>query len=565
MTKSQHPHVEKALAYAEAVVAGKIPASKITQQACKRQLDDIKRKYHATKWPYVFSLAKAERICNFLELLSHIKGDKAGTRIVLEAWQCFYLTTLFGWLNKSTGFRRFRTSYLEVPRKNGKSVISSGVMLYMATADDEAGAECYSAATTKKQARIVFDVALKMARKSPAFLQKYGVTLRAHDILVRGTDSVCEPVSAEADNLDGLNPHFASVDELHAHKTRAVYDVMETGCGARTQSLLSIITTAGSDITGICYELRDYSIKVLKRVFPDESFFAMIYTIDPEDDWTTDLAFRKANPNYGISVRPEYLENLCRKAKRSSASQGNFKTKHLNVWAQSDTAWMNMDKYNRCASVATSIDDFRGMKCWIGLDLASKLDITALVMLFHLDGLWYVFCKFYLPEEVVEEKEHTTLSHYAGWSTDGYLTLTPGNVIDYDIIEEDIKEICDTFDVQSVGFDPWQATQLANNLTAAGVPMVEVRATVQNFSEPMKEVESLVYSNKLRPGHNPVLSWMVSNVVCHRDKKENIYPNKERPDNKIDGVIGLIIALSRAILPEESTESIYETRGILGT
>lgn len=558
------PHVETALNYAADVVAGKIPASKLTILACKRQLNDLKKKYHPETWPYVFRLDKAERICNFIELLTHIKGDKAGTRIKLEPWQCFYLTTLFGWLHKESGFRRFRTSYLEVPRKNGKSVISSAVMLYMATADGEAGAECYSAATTKKQARIVFDVALKMARKSPAFLAKYGVTLRAHDILVRGTDSICEPVSAEADNLDGLNPHFASVDELHAHKTRAVYDVMETGCGARTQSLLSIITTAGSDITGICYELRDYAIKLLKHVWSDDSFFAMIYTIDEGEDWTTELAFKKANPNYNVSVRPEYLFNLCKKAKRSSASQGNFKTKHLNVWAQSDTAWMNMDKYNRCAAVATKIEDFKGKKCWIGLDLASKLDVTALVMLFLHDGLWYVFCRFYLPEETVEEKESTTMSHYAGWAKDGHFTLTPGNIIDYDLIEDDLRDICKEFDVQSIGYDPWQATQLANNLMKDGLPMVEVKNTVQNFSEPMKQLEAFVVSNKLRPGHNPVLTWMMSNVVAHLDKKDNIYPNKERPDNKIDGVIALIIALSRAILPEESTESIYETRGLAG-
>lgn len=559
-----HPHVKSALQYAEDVVSGKIPAAKLTRLACERQLKDLKRKYHQESWPYVFSLEKAERVCNFIELLSHIKGDKAGTRIALEPWQCFYLTTVFGWIHKERGFRRFRTSYLEVPRKNGKSVISSAVMLYMATADGEAGAECYSAATTKKQARIVFDVALKMARKSPAFLAKYGVTLRAHDILVRGTDSVCEPVSAEADNLDGLNPHFASVDELHAHKSRAVYDVMETGCGARTQSLLSIITTAGSDITGICYELRDYAVKLLKRVYPDDSFFAMIYTIDDGDDWSTEQAFIKANPNYGISVRPEYLHNLCRKAKRSSSSQGNFKTKHLNVWAQSDTAWMNMDKYNKCAAIATNIEDFKGKKCWVALDLASKLDITAMVLLFHENGLWYVFCKFYLPEDVVEEKESTTLSHYAGWAKDGYLTLTPGNIVDYDIIEDDVREVCRDFDVQNIAYDPWHATQLVNNLMKEGAPAVELRATVENFSEPMKELEAQVYAYKLRPGHNPVLAWMFSNVVAHLDKKRNIFPNKERPDNKIDGVIALIMALARAILPEGAEQSIYETRGLIG-
>ncbi len=561
---SKSPHVLKALQYAEDVVSGKIPAALPTVMACQRQLDDLQKPYHAEHWPYVFSLAAAEKVCKFIELLPHIKGDKAGLGIVLEPWQCFYLTTVFGWLNRDTGYRRFRTSYMEVPRKNGKSVISSAVMLYMATADNEAGAECYSAATSKKQARIVFDVALKMAKKSAPLQLKYGVNPRTNDIQVNGTDSVCEPVSAEADNLDGLNPHFASVDELHAHKTRAVYDVMETACGARTQSLLSIITTAGTDISGICYELRDYGLKLLKGVFQDDSFFAIIYTIDEGDDWTTEAAFRKANPNYGVSVRPEYIANLGRKAKRSAASQGNFKTKHLNVWAQSNSAWMNMQKYNQCAGVATKQDDFKGMRCWVAVDLASKIDIAALVLLFYYNGLWFVFCKFYLPEDVVEEQESTTMSHYAGWAKDGYLTLTAGNVIDYDVIEDDIREVCSTYQVESVAYDPWHATQMANNLMKEGVPMVEVRNTVQNFSEPMKHIQAQVLSNKLRPGHNPVLTWMFSNVVAHTDKKENIFPNKERPANKIDGVVALIMAMARAILQEEEPASVYESRGLTG-
>ncbi len=563
---SDYPHVEKAIDYAEKVVAKKIPASELTILACKRQLKDLNRKFHKTDWPYRFDLVKASRVCRFIELLPHIKGEWAGKKISLEPWQCFYLTTLFGWVYASTGYRRFRTSYLEVPRKNAKSTISSGVMLYMATADGEAGAECYSAATSKKQARIVFDVTCKMAKKARGLASKYGVLVRAHDIIIDKTDSVCEPVSAEANNLDGLNVHFGSVDELHAHKTREVYDVIETGAGARAQSLLSVITTSGSDRNGICYEIRDYVVKVLKGVFKDESFFGIIYTIDKKDDWTTELSFMKANPNYGISVKKEYLRNLCNKARRSAASQANFKTKHLDIWSQSDTAWMNMVAWDKCDAIATKLDDFRGRECWIGLDLASKVDIAALVMVFPYEGEWFIFCKFYLPQDAIEDSQDdnatskATLHHYETWSQQGFITLTPGSVIDFDMIEDDLRECCQLYDVKSIGFDPWQATQMANNLLKEKLPMVEVRQTTENLSAPMKELEALVRSNKLRPGGNPVLTWMASNVVAHLDKKDNIFPNKERKDNKIDGIIALIIAIARAIFHEDGFESVYDKR-----
>lgn len=561
----EYPHAVAALQYAQDVAARKIPASKLTILACERQLRDLDTPYHPVKWPYVFDVKKAERVCRFVEKLPHIKGEWGNKFLVLQPWQSFYYATKHGWVFKETQYRRFRTSYLEVPRKNAKSTMSAGELLFMTSADGEVGAECYSAATSKKQARIVFDTARKMARKVPDFLRRYGVLIRANDIIVDGTDSVCEPVSAEADNLDGLNVHYASVDELHAHKTRAVYDVIETGCGARSQSMLSIITTAGNNINGICYELRDYLKKILERVFEDESFFGIIYTIDEGDDPYTEASFRKANPNYGISIKQGYLENLARKAKRSLASRSNFLTKHLDVWAQSDAALIDMVRYIKCDAIATKIDDFKGLPCFVGLDLASKIDVAALVIVFLKDGMWYIFCKFYLPEDTVEEKESTSTNHYAKWAAEGWLTLTPGNVIDYDVIEDDIREVCKMFDVQSVGFDPWQATQMANNLMKENIPMVEVGNTVKNFSAPLKEIQALVAAQKLRPGGNPVLKWMMSNVVGHFDKKDNVYPNKERPENKIDGVVALIIAMARAILHEESTGSVYETRGLAGT
>lgn len=564
----KYPYIEKAMDYIDGVLDGSIPACKWIRLACQRQIDDLKRaQAKKSKWEFVFDPVKAEKICKFVELMPHIKGEWAGSKIKLEPWQCFYFTTKYGWVRKKTGHRRFRTSYAEIPRKNAKSTVSSAEMLFMATADGEPGAECYSAATTNKQARIVFDVANMMAKKCPEFLDYYNIRARAHDIIVDSNDSKCEPVSAEAKNLDGLNIHFASVDELHAHKTRAVYDVIETACGARTQSMLSVITTAGDDIRGICYELHTYLKKVLEGIFNDDSFFGLIYTIDDDDDWYSEEAFVKANPNFGISVKPEMLRSLGQKALRSSSSQNNFKTKHLNIWAKSNNAWMNMEKWRMCADLMRprpKLQDLKGHKCYVGFDASTKLDVSALVMLFEIDNIWLPYSKFYLPSDTVAERASSTYSHYEGWAKDGLFTLTPGDIVDYSYIEDDIREINSMFDVDSIAYDPWQTTHMAQRLINDGVNMVEMAANVKNFSEPMKHLEALVHSQKIDHGHCPILTWMISNVVAHYDKKDNIYPNKERKEDKIDGVIALIQALGRVILHDDHFVSVYESRGILG-
>jgi phage terminase large subunit-like protein len=563
---SEQPYVDAALKYMHGVLDGTIPACKWVKLACERQKRDLEKRYSKKNWPYVFDVSRAEDVCYFIEMLPHIKGEWAGTNIKLEPWQCFYLTTKYGWINKQTGYRRFRVSYFEVARKNAKSTLASGEMLYMATADGEAGAECYSAATTKQQARIVFDVANKMAKKCPDLIRAFQMRVRANDIQIDKTDGVCMPVSAEANNLDGLNVHFGGIDELHAHKSRAVYDVMETACGARTQSMLSVITTAGTDIRGICYEIHTYVKKILEKVFEDDAFFGMIYTIDDEDDWTDPAIYQKANPNWGVSVKPEMVNSLAKKAKRSTSSQSNFKTKHLNVWSKSDAAWMNMLKWHQCAKILKdrpTLEDLKGQKCHLALDASTKLDVTALVALFEVDGIMLPYGKFYLPEDTVSERASTTYSHYEGWAKEGRFTLTPGDVIDYQYIEDDIIEFCENYDVESFAYDPWQVTQLAQRLEDKGIEVVEVNANVRNFSEPMKTLEAWVVDKALDHGGCPILTWMVSNVVAHFDKKDNIYPNKERPEDKIDGVIALIMCIARVILQENKFDSVYNTRGLI--
>ena len=561
-------YVTVARRYAEAVVAGEILACRWVQRACQRQLDDLVR-YSGKASPFRFNpklkdkdgrtFQSADNLCAFIERLPHVKGPLAGEPISLEPWQVFILSTVFGWM-KPDGKRRFRRSYIEVPRGNAKSTLSSALALYMLAADGEGGAEVYSLATTRDQARIVFGDAQTMARRSAGFRSRFAVNVGAHNMHVLASGSKFEALSAEGSTLDGLNIHFGCVDELHAHKTRTVYDVVETGTGKRDNSLLWVITTAGSNRAGICYEVRTFVTKLLDGVVHDDSQFGIVYGLDDGDAWDTEAALIKANPNWGISVRPEVLGPLQAKAMQLPSAINNFKTKHLNEWVNADTAWMDMRAWDACANSGLDLDAFEGQPCWIGLDLASKTDITALMLIFQhpdISDAYVAFGKYYLPEDTVNGAGN---SQYPGWMRTGRLTVTPGNVIDFSWIEADLLDMASRFGIQAVAFDPFQATQLSTRMLSEGLPMIEVRPTVLNFSEPMKTVEALVLQKKLIHDGDPVLAWMASNVVAHLDAKDNIYPRKERPENKIDGIVALIMAISRAIKPGDGIviDSSYE-------
>lgn len=529
--------------YVRQVLAGQILACKWVQLACQRQLSDFK-KQGDPDYPWRYQPELGIRVCRFVEMLRHTKGKWARNRetIKLELWQVFILMVVFSWVSKSTGMRRFRDVYIEVPRKNAKSTLTSGVSLYMLVADNEPGAEVYAAATTHKQARIVFDDSRRMAKQDSYFCEHFGLDVQQHALLVEDTGSKFVPLSAEGSTLDGLNVHFAPIDELHAHKTRDVYDVIDSGRGSREQPILWAITTAGSDRAGICYERRTHVTKVLQDVFQDDTCFGIIYTIDDGDDWTDPVSWRKANPNFGVSVFEHDMEAAARYAMSMASKQPEFFTKRLNVWVNADSAWMDMRAWDACADTSLQLSDFEGQPVYIGLDLASKVDIAAQVLLFERNGVLYLFGRYWLPERAVDNSAN---SQYEGWRRMGLLNVTDGEVTDYDQIEEAVLMDQQVFDVAEVAFDPFQATQLSSHLIDEGVPMVEMRPTVLNFSEPMKELEARVLAKKLRHNGDPVLTWMISNVVCHRDQKDNIYPNKERPENKIDGVVAAIMAIGR--------------------
>lgn len=536
---------DRALAYARGVVAGYIPAGLYVRLACQRFLDDLERE----DWPFEYVPEKADRAVRFMELMPHTKGKWAAKQetLRLEPWQCFAECNLFGWVRKDTGLRRFREAYEEVPRKNGKSARVAARGLYLFAADGEAGAEVYSGATTEKQAYEVFRPAWQMAQKLKGLRDRYGIELAGNPknpgpMYVTSDMSKFETMIGKPG--DGSSPHAAIVDEYHEHDTDHMVDAMQTGMGAREQPLLCIITTAGSNLAGPCYEKRRDVIRILEGQVKDESVFGVIYGLDEADPWDAPESLIKANPNYGVSVFPEFLLAQLEQAKRSASKQNAFRTKHLNQWVGARTVWMNMLAWQR-QKKSFAIEDFKGCPCWMAVDLASKKDVAVLLLLFLKDGEYYAIPKFYAPELAAEENEK-----YRDFAVSRDMILTPGSMTDYAFIEEDIKTLAKRVNLQDICFDDWQANYLITRLSSTSLPVVEYNQTVKNMSEPMKEVEGLVISRKLWHDGNPVMTWMMGNVSAKMDAKENIYPRKDNehdPACKIDGVVALIMAMGRAL------------------
>lgn len=540
-------YVQRAGRYARRVVAREETAGQFEILACQRYLNDLNATENEPDWDYYFEEKAAARACEFIEGLPHIKGKWATRRelIRLEDWQIFIVINLFGWLRKANGFRRFTTSYWEVARKNTKSTLGAAIGLYLFAADGEAGAEVYSAATTGDQARIVFDIARAMVAREAAF-KAAGVEIQQRGLYLTDDARKFEPLNAEGSTLDGLNIHGAIVDELHAHKRRDVYDVIDTARGSRDQSLMVNITTAGSDRAGICYEQRTYLVKILQGVIVDDNYFGIIYTIDETDDWSNPECWRKANPNFGISVLPDDFRRAAREAFNKPSSLNNFLTKKLNVWVTGEHAWMDMRAWKQCARPGIRPEDFAHLPCFIGLDLASKIDMAAKARLFvdEVAREYYLFVTYYLPERAVNEAAN---SQYDGWERMGLLTVTPGEITDYDLIEEELLADASNFMVVECPYDPHNAVQLVSHLLSHGLPMVEIQQNVKNLSEPLKELQALIYDGRLIHDGNEITTWMASNVVVEPDRNENIFPRKERAENKIDGVVAAIMALNRAM------------------
>lgn len=546
--------------YIDDVLSGRQVACKWVKLAVQRHVRDLET---GAARGLRFDQAAARHVIDFFAFLRHSKGEWAGTPVRLEPWQQFVLGCMFGW-KRMDGTRRFRTGLVEISRKNGKSTIGAGVGLYLLDADGEGGAEVYSAATKRSQAKITFDEATRMVKSSP-FLRRRIKTVR-DNLHIMNTASKFEPLGRDADSMDGLNIHGAIVDELHAHKTRDVWDVLETATGARRQPLMFAITTAGFDRQSVCWEMHEYSQKLLERLVVDDSFFGIIFAIDEEDDWEDERTWVKANPNLGVSVKLDDLQRKAIKAKEMPSALNSFLRLHLDLWTQAESRWMDAEKWLACG-LAVDGEGVRGRTCYAGLDLANTTDLAGYALVFPpatAADRYQVLWRYFIPEEAMRQRSRRDRVPYEAWVRAGYITTTPGNVIDFDFILAALDEDAQRYDIQEIAFDRWGAAQIQTKLQEKGGEdwLVQFGQGFASMSPPMKELERLVLDEKLAHGNNPVSNWMIGNLVAREDPAGNIKPDKEKSIEKIDGIVMLIMALDRATRHQPEPQSVYETRGI---
>ena len=537
----QHP-AEK---YIDGVVSGQIVSGELVRLACQRHKRDLQEGHLRG---LRFDRARAQRVIDFFAFLRHSKGEWAGQQFVLAPWQQAMTWILFGWLRADTGFRRFRTAIVELARKQGKSTWAAGIALYMTVADGEQGCETYSVATKKEQARLVHGEAVRMVAKSPSLSK---VLKRCRDNLhCLATNSKFEPLASEEDSLDGLNPHCIVADEVHAWSNRLLWDVLATAVGARRQPLMLAITTAGYDRHSVFYQQHDYSIKVLRGIVEDDTWFAWITCLDETDDWEDEANWPKSNPNLGTTIRLDELRAAAAKAKASPAELNSFLRLRLNIWTNQHTAWMPPDKWVACSTVVDPVA-LQRRPCFGGLDLSTTTDISALVLLFPPygdDKRWSVLPSFFLPEEAIEQRSKRDRVPYDLWQRQGFFNLTPGNVIDYDYIRAKVQELASQFDIREIAFDRYNSSQIVTQLMGDGFTMVPFGQGYVDMNSPVKRLMELVLTGDLAHGGNPVLRWMASNCMAATDPAGNIKLDKSKSREKIDGMVALAMALGRAIL-----------------
>jgi phage terminase large subunit-like protein len=515
----------------------------------------VKKRAKKTDDGFWFDEVAAERACAFFpRFLRHIKGQWSGQPFDLEPWQKEIIRAVFGW-KRPDGTRRYRTVYIEIPRKNGKSAICAGLALFLLFADNEPGAEIYSAAGDREQAAIVFDVAKEMREASSALVSRSEAYRRS---------IVFPSLSADAPTKHGLNAHGILFDELHVQPDRELWDTLTTSMGARRQPLTIAVTTAGYDRNSICWEQHDYALKVKKGIIQDPSFLPVIYAADEEDDWTSPETWKKANPNMGVSVSESYLDQECKRAQEVAAYENTFKRLHLNLWTKQSKRWLVIEKWDASGDAGGRIDedDLAGMPCYAALDLATTTDIAAFVLVFQVEGAFKVLCRFFVPEDTIDERSRQASDMYRLWAKQGFITATEGDQIDYRTIYTQIKADAERFEIKELAFDRWGATQMVQDLTADGLKVVPIGQGFASMSAPTKELIRLVLSKKIHHGGHPVLRWMADNMACKQDAAGNIKPDKEKSTEKIDGMVALVMALARIIVtPEGGDRSVYEDRG----
>lgn len=521
--------------YAADVQEGKVVVGEYVKLAVERfyslfERDDVE-----------FREDRADNAIEFIALLKHYTGRHAGKSFTLLPWQEFAVASIYGFYKKDedgTWGRLISFVYIEMARKNGKSAFAAALCLYHLIADGESAAEVYLAANSKDQAKVSF----KMCRNFVSGLDpkhKYLESFR-DQITFDKTLSFLKVLAADSSKLDGPNPSMFLLDEYHAAKNSGLKDVLQSGQGMRDDPMGIIITTAGFDKLGPCYQFREMCTEVLKGLKDDDTLFALIYSLDEGDDWKDESVWAKSNPNLGVTVKSKYIREQVQKAVNSPSEEVGIKTKNINMWCDAETVWIP-DHYLLNASENLDFERFRDMECYAGIDLSSTSDLTCAGFMFPTEEKLYFKVKYYLPEMALQEKRFKEL--YGEWRRQKFITITPGNVTDYDYILNDLMDIGKVVDIRKIAYDSWNATQFVINATDAGLPMEEYSQALGNFNRPTKEMERLLLSGKAGIDNNVINRHCFRNVVMARDRNGNVKPSKQFEEKKIDGVIAMLEAL----------------------
>ena len=548
--------------YIHGVLDGSIPACRLVRLAVERHVRDLET---ASARGLRFDRDKAEFVLRFIQFLRHSKGEWAGQPLTLEPWQQFIVWVMFGWV-RADGYRRFRTAYIEIARKNGKTTLVAAIGVYGLVGDQEIGAEIYSAATKRDQAKIAWDAAEKMVGASPDLRRMVRHWRSSNTLVVEKTGNKYQPLGADADSMDGLNVHMALIDELHAHKTPGVVEVLETATGARRQPMIVEITTAGYDRQSICWQHHEYSRQVLEGTIQDDTWFAFIAGLDEGDQWDDPAVWPKANPNLNISVKMDDLERKAEKARHLPAAQNAFKRLHLNVWTEQSERWISLELWDENAGDAIDEDELAGRMCYGGLDLSSVSDIAACVFVFPQAGddeAVDVLARFWCPEARLTAEDNQYREQYQVWARRGLLETTPGDAIDYHYLRSAILADARRYELVDMNVDRlFQGFQLSQELADEGLKVFGMGQGFLSMAAPMRELERRLLARKIRHGNNPVLRWMASNVSVMQDPAGNLKPDKKGSQGKVDGIVSLVMALDRAMRREKPKRSAYEDRGL---
>jgi phage terminase large subunit-like protein len=553
--------------YARDVLRGRVVAGELVRLACARAARD-----HAdpSSRGLMWREDRARRVLDFFPLLRHFEGRWSGLPFALAPWQEFILAELFGWY-RADGRRRFRHAHIEIARKNGKTTMLGGIGLYLMIADGESGAQVYTAATKRDQASIMHRAAIQMVRASNSLSRR--LTVFKNSISDPASASSYLPLGADSKTLDGLNVHGALIDELHAHPSGDLYEVLDTATGARVNPLVLSITTAGDDHTSFCYSQREHAEQVLRGVFVDDSLFAFVASLDDGDDWSDPNVWRKANPNLGVTVLADDLAAKAEQAKQAPHRQNHFRRYHANQWVRQVTRWLDLGRWDECAGdeLPAEIEArCAGRVGYAGLDLASTTDVCALCIVFPPDdldaGTFDAIWRFWIPEDGLSERVRQSKVPFDRWEREGWVIATPGNVTDYREVRAEIIHACrEKFCVKQLAFDPWNASSLSSELADEGFELVKFPQNYANISAPTKELEKLILSGRIRHGGHPIARWMADNLEVreHDGAIRPVKPNNAMSHKKIDGMVALIMALDRAMRRPSGASNVYEQRGVL--